>query len=333
MTYSIPQWLLLFFAYCFLGWVWESCYVSVKQREWINRGFLYGPWLPIYGFGAIVILLSTLRVQESILLVYIAGMFGATALELVTGFLMEKLFHMRYWDYSHLPLNLNGYICFWVSLAWGGFSVLLVKFIHPVVSRAVLWITGDWAYLVSLVLTMLFAVDVTKSVQAVLNTKQLLKKLTQTDNTISRIKSRLEEGSEYVRQLKEHLDLALMRAREKVLLQGTESLAERRSRKSRTISSMLGKTEQYLEEVAQRLGQTSTDIERARLLNARQSLQELHDLLAKAEAQLQERKNSDFRQAVSILRRNPTAVSHKYPKAFSEIASLKEQFRKKRKEK
>ena len=88
---------LLFFSYSFLGWVWECLYVSLRRREWINRGFLRGPWLPIYGTGAVLILLATLPVRESGALVFLLGMVTATALEYVTGAAIEKIFHVRYW--------------------------------------------------------------------------------------------------------------------------------------------------------------------------------------------------------------------------------------------
>ena len=106
--YTIHQWLLLFYLYCFAGWVWESCYVSALKHKWINRGFLKGPLLPIYGSGAIVVLISTITVKENIFLVFIIGMIAATVLEYITGELMESIFHVRYWDYSNKPLILNG---------------------------------------------------------------------------------------------------------------------------------------------------------------------------------------------------------------------------------
>lgn len=84
-VYTPGQWALLFFFYCFCGWVWESCYVSAKQRHWVNRGFLHGPLLPIYGSGAIIILFATLPVADNFWLVYFLGMLAATALEYVVG--------------------------------------------------------------------------------------------------------------------------------------------------------------------------------------------------------------------------------------------------------
>ena len=117
--YTAGQWVLLFFFYCFCGWIWESCYVSLCQRHWVNRGFLHGPLLPIYGSGAVIILLATIPVEQSLVLIYLCGMVAATALEYVTGAVMERLFHVRYWDYSTQKCNLNGYICLTSSLAWG----------------------------------------------------------------------------------------------------------------------------------------------------------------------------------------------------------------------
>ena len=109
-VYSAGQWVLLFFFYCFLGWVWESCYVSACRRQWVNRGFLHGPLLPIYGSGAILILFVTLPAQDHLWLVWLLGMIAATALEYVTGDVMERLFKVRYWDYSKKRFNLNGHI-------------------------------------------------------------------------------------------------------------------------------------------------------------------------------------------------------------------------------
>ena len=78
--YTTGQWVLLFFFYCFCGWVWESCYVSACKRQWVNRGFLHGPLLPIYGSGAIIILFVTLPVEQDLRLVFLLGMIAATVL-------------------------------------------------------------------------------------------------------------------------------------------------------------------------------------------------------------------------------------------------------------
>ena len=106
-SYHLTQWVLFFFIYSFIGWVWECCFVSVRKRRWVNRGFMYGPMLPIYGFGALAVLISTIRVRDSIPLIFLFGMVGATLLEYVTGAVMERLFNVKYWDYSNQKFNLK----------------------------------------------------------------------------------------------------------------------------------------------------------------------------------------------------------------------------------
>ena len=163
--YAPAQWALFFFLYSFLGWVWESCYVSLRQGRWVNRGFLNGPLLPIYGFGAVAILLFTLPVAANPLLVFLMGMTGATLLEYVTGWTMERLFHVRYWDYSMYRFNLNGYICLPASLCWGAFSLVMLRLIHPVVSGWVAMLAPAAALTAALALSAFFAVDLLVSLR------------------------------------------------------------------------------------------------------------------------------------------------------------------------
>lgn len=195
--YTTGQWVLLFFFYCFCGWVWECCYVSLRQRRWVNRGFLHGPVLPIYGSGAIIILFVTLPVQQDLRLVFLLGTAAATALEYITGAVMERLFQMRYWDYSSQPFNLHGYICLTSSIAWGFFSILLVRLIHPPISRLLADVPSLLVDPLALVLTALFAVDVVQSTQAALDLKQALAKLTEENEDLRRLARRAEVAAAF----------------------------------------------------------------------------------------------------------------------------------------
>lgn len=168
MQYSLTQWLLFFFLYCFLGWIWECLYVSAYEKKWINRGFLYGPLIPIYGFGAIIVFLITLPVRDSIPMIFLAGMSCSTALEYGTGIVMQKLFHARYWDYSRNRFNLNGYICPFCSFGWGLFSVAQIRILHPLFESAILEIPVAVASLISTILVALYAADTALSVQSAL---------------------------------------------------------------------------------------------------------------------------------------------------------------------
>ena len=117
--YTAIQWLFFFYFYCFFGWVFESTYVSIKSRHFVNRGFMRGPFLPIYGSGAIMMLVVSMPFQDNLILTYLAGCAGATLLELVTGMTMEALFKVRYWDYSNQKFNYKGHICLSSTIAWG----------------------------------------------------------------------------------------------------------------------------------------------------------------------------------------------------------------------
>ena len=131
--YTWYQWLSFFYIYCFFGWIFESTYVSLKQHRFVNRGFLRLPMLPLYGTGAVMMLWVSLPFKSSLVMVYISGVIGATILEYVTGWGMERLFKMKYWDYSNQRFNLNGYICLSSSVAWGFLTILMNEVFHPAI--------------------------------------------------------------------------------------------------------------------------------------------------------------------------------------------------------
>lgn len=157
--------------------------MSVRKRKWVNRGFLHGPFLPIYGSGAIVILISTIAVKDIVPLVFVFGMVSSTILELCTGCCMEKLFGVRYWDYSNLPLNFKGHICFFISLAWGAFSILLVCVIHKPIEAAVLMIPKTIADIIAVVMAIYMAADFAVSINEAMDLKATL------ENSLKRMSS------------------------------------------------------------------------------------------------------------------------------------------------
>ena len=123
LGYTWIQWLFFFFFYSFFGWCFESTYVSLHEKRFVNRGFIRGPFLPLYGTGALMMLIVSMPFQDNLILTYVAGCVGATVLEYITGVLMETLFKVRYWDYSDKKFNINGYICLGSSIAWGFLTI------------------------------------------------------------------------------------------------------------------------------------------------------------------------------------------------------------------
>ena len=194
MIYTFSTWLFFFYFYCFLGWVWETCYVSVLKAKWVNRGFMRGPFLPIYGSGAIVVLIFTLPFRTNAGLVFLVGMTSATLLEYFTGVVMEKMFHVRYWDYSSQRLNLNGHICVTSSLAWGVFSVILTLYGHTPIERFVMRMNENLLEVMVFVLTVYISIDMAESVREAFNLKEVLLSL--------------EESSEEFRHIQKHFEVA-----------------------------------------------------------------------------------------------------------------------------
>lgn len=135
---NILDYIFYFFFYSFVGWFLESCYCSVRPKKWINRGFLRGPICPIYGTGALVIMVTLIPLREltpnlylNELLIFIVGMVVCDFVEYMTSFIMEKLFNARWWDYSNKKYNLHGRICLTHTFYWGTAACLFSFVIHP----------------------------------------------------------------------------------------------------------------------------------------------------------------------------------------------------------
>ena len=126
-----------FVLYSFFGWIWECCFVSFKSKRWINRGFLNGPFIPIYGFGGTMIYMAVHPVEYNATYVFLTGMLVATLLEYLTSYMMEKLFHAKWWDYSNYKYNFRGRICLVASFFWGFLSILLVDILQPFVDSII----------------------------------------------------------------------------------------------------------------------------------------------------------------------------------------------------
>ena len=125
--------ILYFFTYGFLGWCTEVAYATIKQKRFVNRGFLNGPICPIYGVGVSVVVHFLMPVSGNLFFLYLSSTVLVTVLEGLTGYFMDKIFHHKWWDYSNQPLYIGGYVCFVFSLVWGIACVVIVKVIHPVI--------------------------------------------------------------------------------------------------------------------------------------------------------------------------------------------------------
>ncbi len=134
---NIENVLAYFVIYALGGWMLEVAYAGFKEKKFVNRGMLNGPVCPIYGFGMVFVLLLLEPLNNNIPVLFIGSVIVCSVLEYITGFVLEKVFHTRWWDYSDIKFNLSGYICLSFSLYWGIFCVLIVHFIQPTIARFV----------------------------------------------------------------------------------------------------------------------------------------------------------------------------------------------------
>lgn len=131
LGYSIQEIIVLFAFYSFLGFLLETVFRSIVTRSFIYPGFLYGPYLPLYGFAAIFLVLFLTPFTHDYLILFIASIIFTTIFEYIAGAFLENLMHIRLWDYSDQKFNFKGRISLQYSLAWGALSFLFIYFIHP----------------------------------------------------------------------------------------------------------------------------------------------------------------------------------------------------------
>ena len=157
--FSLYQVFAYFLIYSCLGWCLEVIYAAVTTGQLINRGFLNGPVCPIYGFGMVIVLFALTPLSHSLLLLYLGGVILPSALELVGGWALYKLYHTRWWDYSDYPFNIGGYICLEFSLLWGVGTLIVMKLVHPIIADAVALIPPLVGLILMFLLYVLYAAD------------------------------------------------------------------------------------------------------------------------------------------------------------------------------
>ena len=304
-SYHLTQWVLFFFIYSFIGWVWECCFVSVRKRRWVNRGFMYGPMLPIYGFGALAVLISTIRVRDSIPLIFLFGMVGATLLEYVTGAVMERLFNVKYWDYSNQRFNLNGYICLSSSVAWGFLTILMNEVLHPAILHVLAVIPkmadGVFVWIVSAGL----AVDLCISVRDAINLRNIL------------------VGMENVRR-----EVVILRKRADIVI----AVLDQEWREYVKNHPAAERMDEISKEIEMRLAKMKEMAELPKLPEPQKlEMLEVKEKIGKLKERGFILKRKGTGSVRTLIKGNPTMVSPKYAESFKQLKGYLKEFEEKRK--
>lgn len=186
--------ILWFFVYGFFGWCTEVAFAAAKERTFVNRGFLNGPICPIYGFGVVAVVGLLSPYKSNLILLYVTSIIVVTALEWVTGFVLEKIFHNKWWDYSGMPLNLNGYVCLLFSLIWGVACVIIVRWIHPVIEKGVHMLPKWFGIILIVVLSIAACADLYVTVSKILKINRRLEKMEEIAAELHKISDEIGEN-------------------------------------------------------------------------------------------------------------------------------------------
>ena len=290
--YSLLQWMLFFYIYCFFGWIIESTYVSVCTGNWVNRGFMRGPVIPIYGTGAIIILFAVIPFRTSPILVFILGTIAASVLEFVTGFVMERIYKVRYWDYSDKPFNLCGYICLFNSLCWGVLSILLIYLVHSWVEKGVLFLNDMVLLSIDSGISSLFIVDLFNSSTTAVELKKMLANSQKLKDDLMNIHNKMIEFNTAIANGKEKMDELKQMSLQELYISARDNITN-----------------------------IALDEDSPELQNLKKKLDSLKDKYYK-------RMLAEDKAKFKLLKNNPKAVSYKYKESFREMMDKAKKYKK-----
>lgn len=213
---AITTLMIPFAFYAFLGWIMETLYATKKQHEFVNRGFLTGPFCPIYGLGGLLVehtFAALEKISTSTLSTTLSGILFSivlvTVLEYATGAVLEIIFHKKWWDYSNESFNLRGYICLKFSVLWGLVAYAFMQAVQPIFQHLTLQLTPQIQESMTLILLAYFFVDTTKTIFELVDLRHVIFRHAEypLDSYIKKIKEhkRFFRAFPSLRQLNEHV--------------------------------------------------------------------------------------------------------------------------------
>lgn len=201
---NIVYYLLLFFIYSILGWIIETLYVFIITHKFANRGFLIGPYLPIYGSGCLLLILLLKNQINDPIGLFLKAIIICSLLEYTTSYVMEKLFKTRWWDYSNRKFNINGRICLETLIPFGLLGCLVMYIINPFIENNLLTININYIYIITFLLLFIFIIDFTISFRIIFNIRGVIKNVAKdsTEEITKIVKETLNKSKIYNRIIK-----------------------------------------------------------------------------------------------------------------------------------
>lgn len=165
----------IFIIYAFIGWCSEVSYAALDRGIFVNRGFLNGPYCPIYGCGVLIVVVLLTPLKKNLLILYLGSFLLTSVLEFITGFVMEKVFHNKWWDYSNKPFNIMGYVCLKFSIFWGLACTFIMLIIHPIIYGFIRLIPHIVGVVLLVIIMTGFVIDVVVTVSTIVKFNRRLK--------------------------------------------------------------------------------------------------------------------------------------------------------------
>ena len=206
MEYTVYQLAFFFFIYSFAGWCIEVCCAAIQKRKFVNRGFVNGPLCPIYGSGAVLFAIFLPELKEAPFFLFLAGAILASILEFTTGALLEKLFHRKWWDYSNIRWNYEGYVCLPFSLGWGVCAVVLNMFLNPLLVKLLRIMPRLLMVIIMIALTVALVLDTVGTTLAIRGLQKKQVQLAEFTEGVSQVSKLLENV--ITRRIQKRMDKA-----------------------------------------------------------------------------------------------------------------------------
>lgn len=213
--YEISYIFLMFYIYSIIGYICELIYIFFHNNfKFRDTGFLYGPYCPIYGFGALIVIFALKKYENDLIALFFLSVIFTGVLEYITSYLMEKLFNNKWWDYSEKKFNINGRVCLSMALLFGLLSVLVVHYINPSLSEFVRGMDNNVKVVTAILLGILLIIDTIKSAKVAFGFKGKLKKLRQEISEY--IQSEYRKQEENKNNIKEEVYVKIKEGLEKI---------------------------------------------------------------------------------------------------------------------
>jgi len=156
---NVTSLFLLFSVYGTLGWMLEVAFCSITEKHCVNRGFLYGPFCPIYGIGGLFVVFLLSPLGENWIMLFIASALATGMIEYTASYALEKIFSASWWDYSKIKFNINGRVCPQSMIAFGALSVFTIRFLHPLIVRTISLVDSGAQENLALIIFVILAAD------------------------------------------------------------------------------------------------------------------------------------------------------------------------------